>query len=84
MQVVKALYRSGDIQLLAPLTGIEEAELLVIVLDRDGETSLPARTFRRLPDDSEQNFKALGMAHFFDTDDDNEVEWAEVFDVPPR
>ncbi|MDQ5910377.1 MAG: hypothetical protein QG599_2473 [Pseudomonadota bacterium] len=84
MQVVKALYHSGDIQLLAPLVGVEEAELVVVVLDRDGETNLPAKRFHRVPDDSEQDFKALGMAHFFDTDDDNAVDWEEVFDVPPR
>lgn len=84
MQVVKALYHSGNIQLLAPLVGVEEAELVVVVLDRDGETNLPAGMFRRVPDNSEQDFKALGMTHFFDTNDDNEIDWEEVFDVPPR
>lgn len=81
MQAVKAIYRNGNIQLLEPLTGIEQAELLVVVLDQLGKTGMPATSFRSVPDDSDQDFTALGMASFFDTDDDNQVDWEEVFDV---
>lgn len=84
MQVVKATYRNGNIQLLAPLMSVEEAELLVIVLDQKGETGLPTASFQRVADDSEQDFRALGLASFFDTDDDNQVDWEEAFDVKPR
>jgi hypothetical protein len=84
MQAVKALYRNGNIQLLAPLTGVEDAELLVVVLDKEGETGMPVASFRGVPRSSEQDFQALGIASFFDTDDDGQVDWEEVFDVKPR
>jgi hypothetical protein len=84
MQVVKAIYQAGNIQLLSPLVGVEEAELLIVVLDKEGKTGIPAVAFRGLPGDSEQDFKALGITHFFDTDEDREVDWEEVFDVKPR
>ncbi|WP_020503441.1 hypothetical protein [Lamprocystis purpurea] len=84
MQAVKALYRNGNIQLLAPLTGVVEAELLIVVLDRDEGAGLPVAAFQRRPDDAEQDFQALGMASYFATDDDARVDWEEVFDVKPR
>lgn len=84
MQAVKAIYRDGNIQLLEPLMGVENAELLVVVLDREGSTGLPAASFRPVPSDSEQDFQALGMASFFDTHDDSQVDWEEVFDVKSR
>lgn len=84
MQAVKAIYRDGNIQLLAPLAVVEDAELLVVVLDREGKTGIPAMSFCSLPIDSEQDFKAMGLASFFDTDDDSQVDWEEVFDVKSR
>ena len=84
MQAVKALYRHGNIQLLEPLTGVEDAELLVIVLEQEGKISIPASTYRCAPNDSEQDFQALGMASFFANDDDREVDWEQAFDVKTR
>lgn len=34
MQAVKALYKYGNIELLEPLSGVEEAELFIVVLDK--------------------------------------------------
>jgi hypothetical protein len=84
MQAVKAIYRNGDIQLLSPLTGVDDAELLVVVLDREGDSGSLAASFRRLPSDPEEDFSALGIASFFGTDDDRAVDWEEVFDAKPR
>ncbi len=84
MQAVKAIYRDGNIQLLEPLTGVENAELLVVVLDREGNSGLTAASVRHAFNDSEQDFRALGMANFFDTHDDSHVDWEEVFDVKSR
>jgi len=39
MQAVKAVYKEGNIQLLTPLVGVNEADLFVIVLDKDDKTS---------------------------------------------
>ena len=84
MQAVKAVYRHGRIQLLEPLTDIEDAELLVIVLDREGKTGIPASIFQATAKDSEQDFQALGMAGFVATDDDSDVDWEQAFDVKAR
>ena len=84
MQIVKAIYQSGNIQLLAPLVGVENAELLVVVLDNQGGTGTPATLFCSAANDSEQDFQALGMAAFFNADEDHDVDWEEVFDAKPR
>ncbi len=87
MQAVKALYKEGKIQLLAPLQGVTEAELFVIVLDKNDQTSSVVNTCHPVePDElaSEQNFKSLGLSSFFETDEDNSVDWEEAFDVKAR
>ena len=84
MQAVKALYKEGKIQLLAPLQGVTEAELFVIVLDKVEQTGNVVKTFSLIEDNSEQEFKSLGIDSFFDTNEDNNVDWEEIFDVKPR
>ena len=84
MQAVKALYKDGKIQLLAPLQGVTEAELFVIVLDKVEQTGNVVTTFTPIEANSEQEFKALGLSSFFDTNEDKNVDWEEMFDVKHR
>ena len=84
MQAVKALYKEGKIQLLEPLHGVTEAELFVIVLDKNEQTGNAVNTFSPIDVNSEQEFKSLGLASFFDTNEDKNVDWEEMFDVKPR
>ena len=84
MQAVKALYKDGKIQLLAPLQDVTEAELFVIVLDKVEQTGNVVTTFTPIEANSEQEFKALGLASYFDTNEDNNVDWEEMFDVKSR
>jgi len=84
MQAVKALYKEGRIQLLEPLQGVTEAELFVIVLDKIEQAGNVVTTFSPMEDNSEQEFKSLGLASFFDTNEDNNVDWEEMFDVKSR
>ncbi len=93
MQAVKALYKEGKIQLLAPLQGVTEAELFVIVLDKIETTaSSPQLTDSTQHSalstqhsfGSEQDFKTLGLTSFFDTNEDNNVDWEDMFDVKHR
>ncbi len=84
MQAVKALYKQGRIELLTPIKGVTEAELFVIVLDeieQTGDATLPVRPVEV---NSEQDFKALGLSSFFDTHEDNSVDWEDMFDVKQR
>ena len=84
MQAVKAIYRQGRIELLSPLQGVTEAELFVIVLDKDEQTGDIFRTYRPVEANSEQEFKAIGLAGFFDGNEDNNVDWEDMFDVKRR
>ena len=84
MQAVKALYKDGNIQLLEPLNGIKEAELFIIVLDKDNKSSNTAQSFISEELSSEQDFKAIGLTSFFNTDEDNNVDWEDMFDVKLR
>ena len=81
MQAVKALYKHGNIELLEPLEGVEEAELFIVVLDNNEKKSGAVRRSVSREKNSEQEFKAIGLASYFETDDDNDVDWEEVFDV---
>ena len=86
MQAVKALYKEGKIQLLEPLQGITVAELLVIVLDKSEPTThnqLPTLLTQHSALSAEEDIKSLGLASFFDTNEDNNVDWEDMFDVKP-
>ena len=84
MQAVKAIYKEGHIHLLSPLVGVSEADLIVIVLDRDDKMEGMAKSFRTGPSTSEEEFQAIGLASFFDIEDDSNIDWEDVFDVKPR
>jgi hypothetical protein len=84
MQAVKALYKEGGIHLLTPIVGVDEAELFVIVLDKNTDANGIAQSFRTTNSNAEQDFQAIGMNSFFDTENDNNIDWEDVFDVKPR
>jgi hypothetical protein len=46
MQAVKALYKEGNVHLLTPIVGINEAELFVIVLDKNTQSNCIAQSFK--------------------------------------
>jgi hypothetical protein len=84
MQAIKAIYKEGNIHLLSPIIGVDEAELFVIVLDKDDHANGVAESFRAAASSSEEEFQAIGLTGFFDTEDDNKVDWEELFDVKAR
>lgn len=84
MQAIKALYKGGSIHLLEPLKDVQEAELFIIVLDKEKSTGNVIDTFQSEANNSEDDFKAIGLASFFDTQDDSNVDWEDMFDVKPR
>jgi hypothetical protein len=84
MQAVRAIYKQGHIELLAPLQDVTEAELFVIVLDKAEQTGDVLRSFRPIEANSEQEFKTIGLSSFFDTNEDNNVDWEDMFDAKRR
>ncbi|SMN01711.1 hypothetical protein SPONN_2786 [uncultured Candidatus Thioglobus sp.] len=81
MQTVKAQYKKGKIQLLTPIQGVEEAELYIVVLDKDEQVAIPSKTYRTEGSRSESDFKSIGLANFFDGDEDRNVDWDNYFNV---
>lgn len=84
MQVVKALYKEGNVDLLTPIMDVDEAELFIIVLDKNTKSDGIAQSFRAINSNAEQDFQAIGMNQFFDTEDDSNVDWEDVFNVKSR
>ena len=64
--------------MLDPLQGVTEAELSVIVLDKVEQTGNVVTTFSPVEVNSEHDFKALGLASFYDTNEDKNVDWEEI------
>lgn len=55
-----------------------------MVLDKNTKSDGIAKSFRVVTSNAEQDFQAIGMNQFFDTKDDNNVDWENVFDVKSR
>ena len=51
-----------------------------IVLDKDNNTGGGVTQFQFGERCVEQEFKAIGMASFFDTSEDDNVDWEDLFD----
>jgi hypothetical protein len=87
MQAVKGIYKNGKVELLESLGKIQSADLYIVVVPHaEGKTNygitqeiLKSRTIQ-----SEEEFKQVGLAHFFDTADDADVDWEEVFGLKDR
>ena len=52
-------------------------------LDKDDQTEV-AQSFFAATSTAEQDFQTIGLTSFFDADDDNNVDWEELFDVKAR
>jgi len=53
-------------------------------LDKNDQTNGVAQSFFAATSTAEQDFKTIGLTSFFDTDDDNNVDWEDLFDVKTR
>lgn len=84
MQAVKARYKKGQVELLAPLQGVTEAELLVIVLDKEDLKGEEMSSHSTILANSAEEFKALGLVELFDSTKDNNVDWEDMFDAKTR
>jgi len=53
-------------------------------LDKDEQANGVAQSFFSAKSTAEQDFKTIGLTSFFNTDDDNNVDWEDLFDVKAR
>lgn len=82
MLAIKAHYHQGRIEFIEPMPAdILSAELNIIVIPSKSiaETAIPADEYDKRTDSSEEEFKQIGLAAFFDTDDDFNVDWEDYF-----
>lgn len=82
MLAIKARYNQGRIELIEPMpANILSAELNIIVIPSEikVENAIPADEYHVRTRSSEEEFKQIGLAAFFDTDDDVNVDWEDCF-----
>ena len=82
MIVVKGYYKDGRIEIIEPLPPeIKEAELNIVIIPMETREKkyIPLDSFRITHDDSEKDFRMLGIYNFFDEEDDRKVDWEEHF-----
>ncbi|RKZ38889.1 MAG: hypothetical protein DRQ49_13065 [Gammaproteobacteria bacterium] len=73
MLAIKGHYKNGQVKLLNPIPNVEEAELYIVVVEKP-----------KIIKSSEEEFEEIGLHSFFDTNDDKDVDWEDVFDVKNR
>ncbi|MBI4707665.1 MAG: hypothetical protein HY761_07050 [Candidatus Omnitrophica bacterium] len=82
MLAVKGYYKDGRIEIIEPLPpDIKEAELNIVIIPKEEREKkyIPMDSFRITHDDSEKDFRMLGMYNFFDAEDDRFIDWEEHF-----
>lgn len=82
MLAIKGRYHRGRIELLEPMpTDILDAELNIVVIPADSGSSagIPSDSYHVRERSSEEQFRQIGLASFFDTEDDADVDWEDCF-----
>ena len=82
MLAIKAQYNKGCIELLEPMpVNILSAELNIIVIPSEIKVTnaIPSDEYHVRTRTSEEEFRQIGLAAFFDTDDDANVDWEDCF-----
>lgn len=82
MLTIKGYYRQGHIELAEPIpSDIQSAELNIVVIPSQdsGKLAIPADAYHVRRHASEEEFRQIGLAAFFDTDDDAQVDWEKYF-----
>ena len=87
MLAIKGKFKNGKIELLESMGDIKSADLYIIVIPdtvdkADYETA--HEVFQGRVMESEEEFKKLGLSSFFNTEDDKNVDWEDVFGLKNR
>ena len=82
MLAIKGRLKNGKIEMLEPIKNIKSADLFIIVIpdnDDKGTYETAHEVFQARIMESEEEFKQIGLTRFFDTEDDKNVDWEDVF-----
>jgi hypothetical protein len=81
---VKGIYKKGKVELLEPIEGVLSADLFIVVVPKEGDAADAGEPVDRGYAVSGAAFEELGLAGFFDTEEDAEVDWEEAFGLKGR
>lgn len=82
MLAIKGKLKNGKIEILEPIKGIKSADLYIVVIpdiEDKGVYETAHEIFQSRLMESEEEFKQIGLTGFFDTEDDKNVDWEDVF-----
>jgi len=82
MLAIKGKLKNGKIEMLESIRGIKSADLYIVVIpdnDDRGTYKTVNEVFHGRVMESEEEFKQIGLSSFFDTEDDKNVDWEDVF-----
>ncbi len=82
MLAIKAKYEKGRIELLEPIPDeVDAAELNIVVIPRKKKDNpkISSEEYVARPKTSEKEFKQIGLAAFFDNDNDADIDWEDYF-----
>ena len=82
MLALLADYKNGKITLIEPMPDkIKNAKLTIVVepADEPEKLTIPAREFDMMVKDSETEYKLIGLNSFFDTENDQNIDWEDYF-----
>ena len=84
MIALKANYANGHINFLDPMPDrIKKAKLTIVIetVDEDDEITDSDTTVLVKENDSESEFKLIGLTDFFEVENDKNVNWEEYFGI---
>ncbi len=82
MLAIKGKLKNGKIELLESIENIKSADLYIVVIpdvEDKGAYETAHEIFQSRVMESEEEFKQIGLAGFFDTEDDKNVDWENAF-----
>ena len=87
MLAIKGKLKNGKIEMLEPIKDIKSADLYIVVIpdiENKGAYETAHEVFQGRVMESEEEFKQIGLTSFFDTEDDKNVDWEDVFGLKNR
>jgi hypothetical protein len=83
MIALKAALHDGKISMIDALPeNIKNARLTIVIEEEfEPKASSIETQWKKVNTNSEEDFKNVGMAAFFDTEDDNNINWEEYFGI---
>lgn len=87
MIAIRARYNEGHIELLEPMpSNVTHAQLNIVVIPDEElfEIAIPATEYVKTISNGEKDFKNIGIHSFFNTEEDSNADWEEIFGIKEK